>query len=49
MSQTPEHAIRDWLANFQGTWYRPGTEPSRMLPETQVRASGLIGDEEITG
>jgi hypothetical protein len=34
MSQTPEHAIRDWLANFQGTWYPPGTEPSRMLPET---------------
>jgi hypothetical protein len=34
MSQTPEHAIRDWLANFQGTWYPPGTEPSRMLLET---------------
>jgi hypothetical protein len=34
MSHTPEHAIREWVANFQGTWHPPGTEPSRMLPET---------------
>jgi hypothetical protein len=34
MSHTPEHAIRDWLANFRGTWYPPGSEASRMLPET---------------
>jgi hypothetical protein len=34
VSHTPKHAIREWLADFRGTWYPPGTEPSRMHPET---------------
>jgi hypothetical protein len=34
VSHTPRHAIREWLAGLRGTWYPPGTEPSRMLPDT---------------
>lgn len=34
MSHSPEHAIREWLAQFTGTWHPPGTEPSRMRPDT---------------
>jgi hypothetical protein len=34
MSHTPKHAIREWLGGFSATWHPPGTEPSRMRPET---------------
>lgn len=34
MSHTPKYAIREWLAEFRATWHPPGTEPSRMLPNT---------------
>jgi hypothetical protein len=34
VSHTPKHAIREWLADFRGTWHPPGTEPSLMRPDT---------------
>jgi hypothetical protein len=34
MAHTQEHAIQEWLGRFQGTWHPPGTEPSRMRPDT---------------
>ena len=42
MTHTAEHAIQGWLRAFEATWYPPGTEPSRMRPETvrYVKRSG---------